>query len=243
MTQAVQKAHEKFIAEQAAERLGCRWTFQDCEAPDFVVSDGAVRFGLELCRVFAGRDGPKGADAKREESHNQGLINALRRSYEQQAAGTPLSVQLLGCLCAEHRAAVVPAIMALNVSEQELGYSTCVCPLAACSLPLFAQVRRSIEGHAKWISAGDRVGWVDRDPAARIEKAVRDKASRLSNYRHHTGLTDQRILVYCDRTVNSGRLSLDPDSSIARFGFNAVYFFAYPEAVLVPPDRIDRDKL
>ena len=221
------------MAEQAAQRLGRHWTLDDREAPDFVVVDDAARFGLELCRVFSGPEGRKGATTKAAEALAQQRIDALREQYES-ATATPLSVRLVGCLCDDHLAATVPTLLDHDLSERTPGYATHI-QLFECGAQLSVYVRRSFAGHASWLSVNDRVGWVDRDPIARIQKAVRAKAPHLPTFRKRTGLQDQRILIYCDATVNSGKLRLDPGIRIDPAGFDIVYFFPYPEALVVLP--------
>lgn len=234
MTRSAKKRHERFIAEQAAERFGRHWVLDDSEVPDFAVADGTIRFGLELCRVFSGPEGRIGAALKANEVHTQRRIDEIRECYECATADTSLWVRLVGCLCDHHLAAVVPALLALGLDERACENATRI-RLFECGAQLSVYVRRSIAEHASWLSVNDRVGWVDRDTDARVQKAVHDKARCLAGFRRRTGLEDQRILIYCDATVNSGRLRLDPDTRIDPSGFDVVYFFRYPEAVFVLP--------
>ena len=234
MTRRSKKRHEQFIAKQAADRLGRHWVLDDSEVPDFAVADGGMRFGLELCRVFSGPEGRKGAALKADEVHTQRRIDELRKCYESATADTPLWVRFVGCLCNDHLAAVVPALLALDMDERGSENATRVC-LFDCGAQLSIYARRSIAEHASWLSVNDRVGWVDRDTEVRVQKAVHDKSRCLAAYRQRTGLEDQRILIYCDATVNSGKLSLAPDVRIDPSGFDVVYFFRYPEAVFVLP--------
>ena len=226
------------MAEQAAESLGRQWTLYDREAPDFVVVDGATRFGLELCRVFAGPQGRKGAATKAAEALTQRRIDACRQQYELATAATPLAVRLVGCLCDVHLAGVVPALLALNLHERTPGHSACI-QLFECGAQLSIHVRRSIAGHASWQSVNDRGGWVNRNPVASVQKAVHNKALSLSTFRKRTRVPDQRILVYCDATMNSGRLRLDPGTQVDLAGFDVIYFFPYPEAAIVLPPLSD----
>ena len=106
------------------------------------------------------------------------MADALRAHYEQQAGGTSSWVQLVGCQCPIHLAAVVPALLALDLDDQARGHAAST-RLGKdgwlCDAELAVVVQRSIAGQANWLSVNDRVGWVDRKPEARIGEAVRER--------------------------------------------------------------------
>lgn len=224
------KKYERRIAEQAAEQLGRHWVLRDREAPDFLVADGPTKFGLELCEIFAGPVARKGSIRKAAEVRADRRISGLRDDYEQQSGGIPLSVKLVGCLCDDHPATVVPALLAMDLSRRAHDDNERLS-LYACGALLAVYVRPSIAGRANWLSISDRVGWVDRAGLAQVQDAVDKKAHRLRAFRQGSGLSDQRLLVHCDATMNSGKLHIDADPRIDTAGFNVVYFFRYPDVV------------
>jgi hypothetical protein len=65
MTREGQKRRERFFVEEAAKLLGKTWDLgQDREHPDFLVTDGAQRFGLEVSELFKGPQGESGSAMK-----------------------------------------------------------------------------------------------------------------------------------------------------------------------------------
>jgi hypothetical protein len=78
----------------------------------------------------------------------------------------------------------------------------------------------------------DRVGWEDRNPIPRIAAAAKKKSEELPRYRATVG-SDIRLLIVADRINNSGKLILEERVPLDIFGFQAVYFFPYPESVVV----------
>ena len=50
MTRPTQKRRERFFVEEAAKLLGKTWILaEDREHPDFIVTEGEQRLGLEVC--------------------------------------------------------------------------------------------------------------------------------------------------------------------------------------------------
>ncbi|MCA6112009.1 hypothetical protein [Bradyrhizobium cenepequi] len=64
--------------EQAAKLLGKTWLLEaDREHPDFIVTEGEQRFGLEVCEIFTGRQDHAGSVMKRTESVVHRQLEAL----------------------------------------------------------------------------------------------------------------------------------------------------------------------
>jgi hypothetical protein len=67
MTKSVQKKRERFFAEEAARLLGEAWDLgADREHPDFLVTEGSKKFGLEITQLFVGPQGGDGSSLKAE---------------------------------------------------------------------------------------------------------------------------------------------------------------------------------
>lgn len=242
MTRHNKKSHERHIAEEAAKLLGWCCTFIDHEQPDFIVHGSQRdRFGLELSQIFTGPRDRKGSITKGTEAATRRTLDQLRAEYEC-ATGIPLVVQFVGQLSDTNLKAVLPALLGLNLEHQKPGSWTHTS-LDDGRTSLALHICRAIPGHARWYSINDRVGWVDPNPQPRIQYALNTKARKLPIYRHRSGLPDQRLLIYCDATVNSGKTRIMSSLNISPAGFNAVYFFTYPDTVtrlfgestLVPP--------
>ncbi len=225
MTRPSQKRRERFFAEQAIRSLGADWIIlEECEPPDFIIVEGNHRFGLDVSDVFMGPQSPAGSAMKKTESHMHRTINDLRLEYEA-ATGVLLHVKFVGRIEPETMAGVVPALIAINLESEPLAYQTVV----DTQLGLRLHVTKG--NRSEWYSVMDRVGWVDRNPQKIIADAIEAKSKKLSRYRAAVG-PDVRLLLVADAIQNSGKLRLEPDHKFDFHGFEAVYFFPYPEAVM-----------
>jgi hypothetical protein len=99
MTIPLKKNRERFFVEAAAKLMGKTWTIgPDREIPDFLVTEGAQQFGLEVCEIFTGLQDERGSAMKEMESSAQRSVDALRREYEA-ITNIPLIVKLVGNVC------------------------------------------------------------------------------------------------------------------------------------------------
>ena len=230
MTQPSQKEGERFFVEKAAELLGKGWCLgPDRENPDFIVTEGAEQFGLEVCEIFTGPQDEIGSHMKRAESETQRAVNALRREYEAKE-NIPLIVKFVGDMCDENVAEVLPALDSMNLLTIPFGHQdTIVVDDGKAKLSVY--VTRALQ--ANWFSVNDRAGWVDRNPEDRITKEIEMKSEKLPRYKKCTGLDDIRLLVVANRIMNSGKLSLQKHPALDLRGFQVVYFLSYPESVAV----------
>ena len=225
------KTRERHIALEAAKYLGVHWVLSDHEAPDFIVTEDRQRFGLELTEVFSGHSSRRGSHQKAREVRVQRCIDRLKGQYEAET-GTSLSVQLVGDLSHENLNCLVPRLIAMGLACKPQGYRT-QFSLDQSEESLSIHVRRTPHGYARWRSVNDEVGWTVLNPTERIQMAVHDKAMQLADYRKRTDLSDQRLLVFCNAIMNSGKLRVTSDVTIDPAGFDAVYFFTYPDAATI----------
>jgi len=122
MTQRSKKERERLFAEAAAEQMGATWTLgPDREHPDFIVTESVQHFGLEVCEVFSGGRIGGGSVMRRMESETQEAVNALRREYEA-TTNIALVVKFVGNMGAANMAAVVPALVARDLSSKPIGH-------------------------------------------------------------------------------------------------------------------------
>ena len=220
------KARERFFIEEAAKRLGKSWNIgPDREHPDFLVADDQQRFGLEVSEIFTGPQDRSGASMKRAESITQQIVNDLRREYEA-ITDIPLRVKFVGDLCAQNLASVVPALVAEDLAGKPVGHHVVIDEDSG----LRVHVTRAFRND--WFSVNDRAGWVDRRPTKRIADAIEKKSRELSTYAKNTG-PDVRLLLVADRIYNSGKVILEEPTAFDLQGFRFVYFFSYPESVVV----------
>src|ERR1700730_402683 len=224
----LKKKRERFFAEEAAKLMGKTWNLgPDREHPDFLVTEGAQQFGLEVSEIFTGRQDRAGSAMKEKESKAQRSVDALRREYEA-VTNIPLIVKLVGDVCAENLALVVPALVAEDLASRLVAYQAKIDLNTGLRAGLRLYVTRALRPN--WFSMKDRVGFVDRNPMPRIAVEVKKKSEKLPQYRQAAG-SDIRLLIVADHINNSGKLMLDEQVSLDLMGFQAVYFFPYPEAV------------
>ncbi len=153
MTQPSQKEGERFFVEKAAELLGKGWCLDpDRETPDFIVSEGADQFGLEVCEIFTGPQDEIGAHMKRAESETQRAVNALRREYEAKE-NIPLIVKFVGDRCDENRAVVLRALTEKNFSTKPFGHQD-IIEADEGKAKLSVHVTRALQANwfcARWV--------------------------------------------------------------------------------------------
>lgn len=221
-----QKGRERFFTEEAAKNLGKEWCLGlDRERPDFIITEGEKRFGLEVTYLFAGPIDKHGSHRKKVESYKQKIVNNLRDKYEEYA-NTPLEVKLVGDLCLKNVDEVVSILLGLSLSTKPIGHQDRFeVDKGLAKLSVYAT--RAIR--ANWYYVNHRVGWVDRKPLDRINAAIEDKAKKLQEYRTHTNLDDIRLLIVADRRMDSGKLSLEGAQALDLRGFQIVYFYSYPD--------------
>ena len=87
------------------------------------------------------------------------------------------------------------------------------------------------KGARHWHNVNERVGFVNLNSHEIVAAAIERKAKALTRYRVDAG-SDVRLLLVADRTMNSGKLKLVEEKEFDLHGFNSVYFFSYPEAVI-----------
>ncbi len=226
MTRKSKKERERFFVNRAAELLGKNWVLgPDLEHTYFFLTEEVHQFGLEVREIFTGPQVRAGSKMKRKEAETQKVVDALRCQYEV-IAEIPLNIRLLGDTSVENLAAVVPALVAKELSTRPVGYQEVI----DLGNGLCVYVTRAL--HADWYSVNDRVGWVDRYPMKPVTDAIERKSKKLPRYREAAG-PDIRLLLVADRICNSGKLMLDEGVALDVQGFQVVYFFSYPESVTV----------
>ena len=230
MTRPSKKEGERFLVEKAAEFLGKTWTLgPDREHPDFVVTEGAQQFGLEVCEIFTGQQSGAGSHMKREESETQRAANAIRREYESKK-NIPLSVRFVGDMCSENVVAVLRALVAKDFTTKQFGHQEIIdSDKGRGRLRVYAT--RALR--ANWFCVNDRAGRVDRHPKKSIIAAIEKKSKKLPQYKECSRLDDIRLLVVANRIMNSGKLLLEERTTLDLRGFRVAYFFSYPESIVV----------
>jgi hypothetical protein len=226
MTRPTQKRRERFLVEHAAKLLGKTWVLEaDREHPDFIVTEGEQRFGLEVCEIFTGPQDHSGSAMKRTEAGVHRQLEALRRQYEA-ITPTTLRVQVVGRLSPENMASIVPALVAEDLASKPVGHHLVIAQGKGLRLHVTKAFR------PEWFSVNHRVGWVDRNPLGIVSDAIKKKSNELRRYRAAAG-PDIRLLLVADHMHNSGKLELNDAAQLPTEGFQVVYVFPYPEPVMI----------
>ncbi len=226
VTRSLQKRRERFFVEEAKRVLGKTWSLgPDCEHPDFLVTEDARQFGLEVAEIFNGPMRRAGAAMKEMESNQQRSIELLRTEYEA-TSNIPLSVKFAGTLNAKTMAKVVQALVAEEFASKSLGHQVVID--VAKGLRVFAT--KAIR--PDWLRVNARVGWVNANPTTLINDLIEKKSKKLPKYLEAAG-PDVRLLIVADRIYNSGKMMLEERTSLNLRGFQVVYFYSYPDSVTV----------
>jgi hypothetical protein len=226
MTRPTQKRRERFFVEQTARLLAKTWKLEeDREHPDFIVTEGELRFGLEVREIFIGPQDRSGSAMKRTESGVHRQLEALRREYES-LTQIRLRVQVVGRLSPENMAAIVPALLAEDLATKMVGHHVVIDQGNGLRLHVTKAFR------SEWFSVNHRVGWVDRNPLPIIAEAIKEKSDELERYRAMAG-HDIRLLLVADRIHNSGKFMLEDRVALDTQGFQVVYVFPYSESVMI----------
>lgn len=226
MTRPTQKRRERFFVEEAARLLGTTWILEeDRERPDFIITEGGQRFGLEVCEIFTGPQDHAGSSMKRMESDTHRDIEALRREYER-LTQTTLRVQFVGNITPENTITIVPALVAEDFVTKPVGHHVIIDRGNGLRMHVTKAFR------PEWFSINHRVGWVDRNPLPIITDVIKKKSNELDRYRAAAG-PDVRLLLVADRIHNSGKLMLEDGAVLDTEGFQVVYVFPYPESVMI----------
>jgi hypothetical protein len=223
VTRPLKKRLERFFVEEAAKSLRKAWSIgPDREHPDFLVTEGAQQFGLEVAEIFQ-----RATKASRFGHEGDGIQHPAERwSPSAVSNNIPLSVKFVGNIKAATIATVIPALVAEDFASKPLGHHVVID--VTNRLRVFAT--KAIR--ADWFSVNDRVGWVNSNPTTLIADLIKMKSEKLPKYMEAAG-PDMRLLIVADRTYNSGKLMLEDCPSLNLRGFRAVYFFSYPESVTV----------
>ncbi len=230
MTRPSQKKRERFFTEQAIRSLGVGWAIrEECDPPDFIITEGDHKFGLDVAQIFMGQQSGRGSTLKRAESETHNALNALRLQYETET-GINLNVKFLGRIAPDNLANVVSDLVALDLASKPLTYQTVVEKRPGLDAGLKLFVTKSLR--PDWYSVNDRVGWVTLNPQSIIAAEIKKKSKKLPQYKAAAG-DDIRLLLVADRSKNSGKIAPQVGDAFDFHGFKAVYLYPHPEEAIV----------
>jgi len=234
----LKKAREAIHVEELAKLIKADWRIEpsadERATPDFIISDARGSFGLEHTQAF--RDTPDrdaGSPLKSAEAKRHARVAAIAKTLETEVG---FSIKLMissDRLCEDGESFALDklsnqqinaTILSTNLQQQQIGDALVTSSFEG--IKIFA--RRCFRSQVELIQ--DRVGWVGWAEGA-VQAAIDSKSGKLAKYRA-AGVKDIRLLVVCDRLYNSGKLSLTPNVTFDRRGFDRVYFLSYPGEAL-----------
>ncbi|MGA6826780.1 hypothetical protein ACO9S2_04090 [Nitrospira sp. NS4] len=218
------KVLERIFVEGFLPRLGSGYAIlEERESPDFLVSDGEERFGLEVAQVFRDQS-PTGSPTKAAESRRVQYLRRLASDYYSRS-GLPLLVtanipnrfSMDTSVVADRLKTERPAVHWTR-SRFEMNSAT----FYLTSLPSEAGA------YSRWRCGNNSVGWRGWLTAADVEPVIGDKASKLSSYR--VGIARVELLLVVDVVHTSGLIRWrDGTPHPAAHGFDAVHLYFHPE--------------
>ncbi len=218
------KVLERIFVEGFLQRLDPGYVIlEERESPDFLVSDGTEKFGLEVAQVFRDQ-GPAGSPSKAAESRRVQYLWRLASDYYSRS-GLPLLVR-----------AEVP-----NRFDMDTGSLADRLKAARPAAP-WARSRFKVRSSAfhltslpaeagqycRWECINNSVGWRGWLTAENVQPVIGDKASKLSNYRR--AIVRVELLLVVDVTRTSGMVRWRDETPFPMGqGFDAVHLYFYPD--------------
>ncbi|MEO6307933.1 MAG: hypothetical protein ABIO96_06160 [Nitrospiraceae bacterium] len=216
------KVLERIFVEGFLQRLGPgNVILEERESPDFLISDGQEKFGLEVAQVFRDQ-GSAGSPSKAAESWRVQYLRRLASDYYSRS-GLPLLVSAeisnrfdTGLLADRLKAARPAALWA------EIRFKVRSSTFHLTSLPTEAGQ------YCRWVCINNSVGWQGWLTAENVESVLDQKASKLSNYRR--AIARVELLLVVDVTQTSGMVRWrDGTPFPVGQGFDAVHLYFYPD--------------
>jgi len=227
MTTDAQKEMEVYFAEKAAENLGEIWIVKpspdEKEWPDLLVTHESKEFGLEVRELYPD-ESRKGSKKRAIESRNHQAINSIAEKYYEISENT-IKVDFLGNI--ENEDAILSE---LKTVESDLGDFEHVRFEPYRGLVVHVTKLPSKLGkYKRWAYVSDEVGWVGELTNEKIQEKVNEKSKEIEKYSKN--LSDVRLLLVCNRRLNSGKFTYAPSGAIDCGGFKEIYFLSYPDSV------------
>ena len=228
--------------------------------PDFIVREDSNWFGLEVCEIFKGGikekkgskgkiNEKKGSILKEKAARNQQLIDDIRQQYESVEGNVPLYVKFLRDIDENNKDEIVQKLLDMNLKEKSFPYRADHDWMHG-SRSLKISVSRLPDGFGRdrmhrpdWFNINDSIGMVEKD-FSKILKTIKEKSKKITNYKNNVadvademGLEDPenckiRLLIVADHMWSYGQVNPKIDPGINLHGFDAVYFFPFPDKLI-----------
>lgn len=199
----------------------------DSDEPDFFVKLDGNEVGFELTQLFKSISGNGSADKECEMYHHK-FLSRLADTYYQMS-DIPIQLQFNGTIskCTEDNL----HDLAQRISEatkqlDEWGDSE--IELEGGDSFHIHRLSNSLKGYRRWTWVNGHIGWPCTINQALLQAKIKPKHDRLERYKRSVDRV--RLLVFSDRTWNSGMLLLDnPLPTVELRGFEKIYLYLHPE--------------
>ena len=228
--------------------------------PDFIVREDSNWFVLEVCEIFKGGikekkgskgkiNEKKGSILKEKAARNQQLIDDIRQQYESVEGNVPLYVKFLRDIDENNKDEIVQKLLDMNLKEKSFPYRADHDWMHG-SRSLKISVSRLPDGFGRdrmhrpdWFNINDSIGSEEKD-FSKILETIEEKSEKITNYKNYVedvademGLEDPenckiRLLIVADHMWSYGQVNPKIDPGINLHGFDAVYFFPFPDKLI-----------
>lgn len=236
MSRSNQKIREKMFCERASCLLNEKWQIEkEEESPDFIISDSAGSFGVEITECHIGEYSQKGSQVIREEQERKKTLEKIREKCViifPYIAEWRIIYQSRNKNISEK--AIIDALKKIDQNNKEI-FET---------IPLYEKLKNSglyYEFGAILVSKGYGGEWEYTDDmsgpvlsgADNFQRCINAKAKKIDSYRKKT--SNIRLLVVADALMNSGKASLPEGFRPDICGFDEVYYLYFPIWISVFP--------
>lgn len=225
------KIQERIFVENFLSHLGPDYVIaEERESPDFIISKGDERFGLEVAQVFRDRSS-HGSPTKARESRRVQYLNQLAAKYYSRG-GLPLLVKVSGLSDGD----IGTVVDRLKVERSSSSWGESCFELGRSTFYLKA-LPAEAGSYQHWIYINNSVGWRGTMVSEDIQPLIDEKASKLSRYR--AAIARVELLLVVDTSRTSGMVRWQKDAQFpARQGFDVIHLYFYPGNAIDAEERI-----
>jgi hypothetical protein len=229
MTTETQKWLELRYVTKAYEKLGKSWSVDsapdESDWPDILAVEDGHKFGIEIREIFPD-ESTKGSVNRRREANNDQSIRDIAKAYYEDS-DLPISLKFIGDI--SNQTAIVNKLWSASKDIPDMDQVR--LELSSSCTMYIRKLPSRFENYNRWTYVSDRAGWVGKLDTDFIQEKIDEKSSKLEKYTRN--IDDVRLLLVCNRDLNSGKFVYSPEGTINPSGFKEVYFLSYPDSACI----------
>lgn len=228
MTRPIQKIIEKHFAEHFAKTMNYNWKVNipanEKEYPDLLIKSPEGKFGLEVRELFKDEKSIKGSKLKQTEQYNIQMMQKLASQYYEKSKN-PIYVKLYGKLDSQNFNDILYALHNNNVVNQykiltiKISTTNGLISLYITGLPT------KFRNYSYWQNISDNIGFLRSMDNKSIEEIIKIKAKNITKYSQN--LQNVSLLLFCEHSFNSGKISFQKGLKIQKYGFQYIYLYEH----------------